>query len=91
MCRLSASNVRNGTEKTVWARLVVGADGRGSAVRKWAALEPKRAEQRRFFGGILIDRMSAPEDAMHSRFSASEGLMSWVFPQGGGRVRAYIG
>lgn len=73
------------------ARLVVGADGRGSSMRGWGGFEVASDPQRRFFAGVLLEGMSAPEDTMHSRFAPDRGLMSWVFPQGGGRVRAYVG
>src|SRR5262249_39637754 len=46
---------------------------------------------RRYFGGVLLDGIEAPEDTLTSRFSPQRGLISWFFPQGGGKVRAYIG
>jgi 2-polyprenyl-6-methoxyphenol hydroxylase-like FAD-dependent oxidoreductase len=51
----------------------------------------KQDPQRRFFAGVLMEGLTAPEDTMHSRFAPSDGMMSWIFPQGGGRVRAYVG
>lgn len=80
-----------GTERTVSARLVVGADGRSSAVRKWAGFAAKRGEQRRWFAGVLMDGLAAAEDTMYARFAPERGMMSWIFPQGGGRVRTYVG
>jgi len=80
-----------GSEQAVAARLVVGADGRGSMVRKWAGFASRSDRQRRMFAGVLLDGMTAPEDTLHARFAPSSGLMSWVFPQGGERVRSYIG
>jgi 2-polyprenyl-6-methoxyphenol hydroxylase-like FAD-dependent oxidoreductase len=77
--------------KRVTARMVVGADGRTSAVRKWAGFVVQRAEQRRWFAGILMEGLNAPEDTMYSRFLPEQGLMSWIFPQGAGRVRTYVG
>jgi 2-polyprenyl-6-methoxyphenol hydroxylase-like FAD-dependent oxidoreductase len=82
---------QSGCAAAVEARLVVGADGRGSSVRKWGGFAVERDPQRRFFAGVLLEDLSAPEDVLHSRFAPREGLMSWLFPQGGGRVRAYIG
>jgi 2-polyprenyl-6-methoxyphenol hydroxylase-like FAD-dependent oxidoreductase len=73
------------------ARLVVGADGRGSALRKWGGFSVHSDPQRRFFAGVLMDDLPAPEDTLYSRFRPGEGLISWMFPQGGGRVRTYIG
>jgi 2-polyprenyl-6-methoxyphenol hydroxylase-like FAD-dependent oxidoreductase len=81
----------SGGAERIEARLVVGVDGRESAVRKWCGFEEERAKPRRYFGGVLFDDMPAPVDVLASRFSSSRGLMSWIFPQGGGRVRAYIG
>ena len=80
-----------GDGERIEARLVVGVDGRESAVRKWCGFEQKVAEPRRYFGGVLFDDLPAPVDVLASRFSPSRGLMSWIFPQGGNRVRAYIG
>ena len=77
--------------KRIEAKLVVGVDGRESAVRKWCGFEEERAKPRRYFGGVLFDDLPAPVDVLASRFSPSRGLISWMFPQGGGRVRAYIG
>jgi 2-polyprenyl-6-methoxyphenol hydroxylase-like FAD-dependent oxidoreductase len=87
----SVSFERAGQSENATARLVVGADGRGSKLRKWGGFTVKEDEHRRSFAGVLLDGMPAPDDTMHSRFAPSEGLMSWLFPQGGGRVRAYVG
>lgn len=75
----------------VTARLVVGADGRGSPMRKRAGLEAKRDPERRMFAGVLLDGIAAPEDTMIGCFVPDQGLMSWVFPQGNGRARCYVG
>src|SRR5882724_13080137 len=81
----------SGGADRIEARLVVAVDGRESAVRKWCGFEEKRAKPRRYFGGVLFEDLPAPVDVLASRFSPARGLMSWIFPQGGGRVRAYIG
>jgi len=73
------------------ARLVVGADGRGSSVRRWGGFETQTDPRQRLFAGVLMDNLPAPEDTLHSRFNPNDGLMSWLFPQGDGRVRAYVG
>lgn len=73
------------------ARLVVGADGRGSSARRWGGFSVREDLHRRSFAGVLLEDMPAPEDTLHSRFAPAEGSMSWLFPQGGGRVRAYVG
>ena len=73
------------------ARLVVGADGRGSLVRRWAGFEVQRDEPRHTFTGLLFDGHGAPDDASRIFFDSSNGRVSLLFPQGHGRVRAYVG
>jgi 2-polyprenyl-6-methoxyphenol hydroxylase-like FAD-dependent oxidoreductase len=81
-----------GGSQRIDARIVVGADGRDSAVRKWCGFEEQRAKPRRYFGGVLFEDVPvAHPDVFAARLSPSRGLISWFFPQGGGRVRAYIG
>ncbi len=81
----------DGASHEVEARIVVGADGRSSSVRKWGAFEVSRDVERRSFAGVLMDDHPAGDDTMSSYFIPDEGLMSWIFPQGGGRVRTYVG
>ncbi|MGH7857836.1 MAG: FAD-dependent oxidoreductase [Candidatus Binatia bacterium] len=80
-----------GREQEVTARLVVGADGRGSAVRGFGGFGMERERERRLFAGILFEDMRAPEDVLFSAFLPPTGLMTYVFPQGRGRVRSYVG
>jgi 2-polyprenyl-6-methoxyphenol hydroxylase-like FAD-dependent oxidoreductase len=81
----------DGIEHEESARLVVGADGRSSAVRAWAGFETRRAAERRLFAGILFENVSAPEDVLHQGFLFGTGLMTYVFPLGKGRARCYVG
>ena len=81
----------SGETHYVKAGLVAAADGRNSGVRKQAGFEVEHDTQRRFFSGVLLDGLELPDDAMHSWFASSQGLLTYLFPQGNGRVRAYIG
>jgi len=78
-------------DEEISARLVVGADGRGSVVRRWAGFETRREPDRLLFAGVLLDGLGAPEDTGTVFFNPSLGRISLLFPQGGGRVRAYVG
>jgi 2-polyprenyl-6-methoxyphenol hydroxylase-like FAD-dependent oxidoreductase len=80
----------DGVVEEVRARIVVGVDGRTSVVRKWAGFESRRDPARLHFAGVLFDDMPAPDDTGHIFFNPSIGRMSLLFPQGGGRVRAYV-
>jgi 2-polyprenyl-6-methoxyphenol hydroxylase-like FAD-dependent oxidoreductase len=76
--------------ETVHARLVVGADGRGSLMRKWAGFTTRQDPPRLSFAGVLLDGIPARDDTGHIYFDPDAGRMSLLFPQGRGRVRAYV-
>jgi 2-polyprenyl-6-methoxyphenol hydroxylase-like FAD-dependent oxidoreductase len=82
---------REGRVEEVRARLVVGADGRSSLVRRWAGFPVRKDPERLFFAGVLLDDVGAGEDAGSVFFNPDIGRISLFFPQGGGRVRAYVG
>ncbi len=71
------------------ARLIVGADGRNAMTR--CALDGKTHHERelRLLAGVLLDDVAAAEDTSLATFDMSSGRMGLIFPQGGGRVRAY--
>jgi hypothetical protein len=53
-----------GATERVSARLVVGADGRGSLMRKWGGFVVRHDPPRRLIAGVLFDRMfGGPSDA----------------------------
>ncbi len=82
---------QDGRVEELYARLVVGVDGRASLVRKWAGFTVKQDPQRLQIAGVLFEEMPVPlEDASHAVFNPSLGQTAYLFPQGGGRVRAYI-
>ena len=70
-------------------RLVVGADGRVSTVRRRVGIELHQTTPRTMCGGMLVDGLHAwPAD----QFSVgTEGdLLYFVFPRGNGLVRLYL-
>jgi 2-polyprenyl-6-methoxyphenol hydroxylase-like FAD-dependent oxidoreductase len=81
----------DGTTETVEARLVVGADGRGSVVRKWGDFELIRDPERLMIAGLLLDDTDADDETMLLANNPTTNRRSLVFPQGGGRIRSYIG
>jgi len=90
--RTPAATVEHeGRTTTERARVVVGADGRASAVRKWGGFTVRRDPPRILFSGVLLDRHQAPDETSHIFFHPLIGRISLLFPQGGGRVRAYVG
>lgn len=72
------------------ARLIVGADGRASVVRRAAGIELHHAPPHHMFSGLLVDGVDGwPEDLETA--GTEDDLHFLAFPQGGGRVRLYLG
>ena len=78
-----------GEKATITARMVVAANGRGSPARSWGGFEVKHDEDHLLVAGQLFDEMPAEEDANRFVFNFDLGHGALLFPQGGGRVRAY--
>jgi 2-polyprenyl-6-methoxyphenol hydroxylase-like FAD-dependent oxidoreductase len=80
---------REGSERTVRARLVVGADGRGSSVRKAVGIRLDETAATAFGVGLLVEGLA--------RWPAGTGAIGTegnrhyaVFPRAGGRARLYL-
>ena len=76
---------------TEWRpRLVIGADGRNSQVRRQLGLKVLADPPRMLLGGMLVQ--GVPEWPQDLQVIGTEGRMHFlVFPQGGDRVRLYLG
>lgn len=79
----------DGNEIELQARLVVGADGRGSMVRSAGGFEQRSDPDGNVVAGLLFSGMSAPDDSNHLWPNPSIGQFAIAFPQGDGRVRVY--
>ncbi len=75
-------------EHTLRPKLIIGADGRDSTVRRQLGISHHEDPAHHLFAGLLVENAAAwPED--HQAI-ATEGDMSFLaFPQGAGRVRLY--
>jgi 2-polyprenyl-6-methoxyphenol hydroxylase-like FAD-dependent oxidoreductase len=72
------------------ARLVVGADGRTSAVRETAGITLHQDKPHHWFAGLLVEGAEGWDPALQS--IGTEGDFGYLaFPQGDGRVRVYGG
>lgn len=82
---------QDGHVAEVHARLVVGADGRGSLVRKWAGFPLRQDPEDLLISGVMFDNMPLPPaDTNYFIFNVALGQEALLFPQGQGRVRAYF-
>jgi 2-polyprenyl-6-methoxyphenol hydroxylase-like FAD-dependent oxidoreductase len=79
----------DGLVTTVFAGLVVGADGRTSSVRRQLGLTLHETRPRTMAGGMLVDGLDGwPADQMS--LGTEDDLYHLVFPRAHGRVRLYL-
>lgn len=81
---------RHDGTKRIWrARLVIGADGRNSAVRRMAGISLVSDEPHHLIGGMLVE--GVPEWPQDTQVIGNEGNVFFLmFPQLGSRVRLYL-
>ncbi|HJT86860.1 MAG TPA: NAD(P)/FAD-dependent oxidoreductase [Bryobacteraceae bacterium] len=82
---------QEGVAEEIAARLVVCADGRSSAGRRSSPqFELRRDPPFLVATGVLLENMRIPEDTGTIYMNPDLGETAYTFPQGGGRVRAYL-
>jgi 2-polyprenyl-6-methoxyphenol hydroxylase-like FAD-dependent oxidoreductase len=79
---------RNGSEILVRPRLIIGADGRNSTVRRQAGIHIEQAPATHAVAGMLVENASRWPDDQYA-IGVEGDLQFYVFPQGGGRLRLY--
>ena len=81
----------DGKTVTAAARLVIGADGRTSNVRRWGGFTVKRDPNRLMITGVLLEGgESYQEDAIYLIFRPALLRGAIFIPEGGRRFRAYL-
>jgi 2-polyprenyl-6-methoxyphenol hydroxylase-like FAD-dependent oxidoreductase len=81
---------REGGEESFTARLVVGADGRESKARAWGGFAALRDAEKLALAGLLLDGFAGPDDTASLFWNFAAGEQALFFPQGRGRLRAYV-
>jgi 2-polyprenyl-6-methoxyphenol hydroxylase-like FAD-dependent oxidoreductase len=79
----------NGQER-ISARLVVAADGRGSAARKWAGFPICEQSNGYYMAGVLLTNVHASSETIYAVFNPEIGTWTGLIPQAGGQFRAYF-
>jgi len=80
----------DGNVRELRCRLVVAADGRQSTIRRQLGIKLHTDEPHHLFSGLLVDDADDfPEDLQV--IGSTDEVHYLAFPQGGGRVRLYIG
>ena len=78
-------------ERSYRTRLIIGADGRVSACRKWAGFAVHRDPDRMVIAGVLLDKLGAPEDANNTFANPERSEFAFMVPLGQRRFRCYAG
>jgi 2-polyprenyl-6-methoxyphenol hydroxylase-like FAD-dependent oxidoreductase len=81
--------VVDGVPSGVDTTLIVGADGRGSTVRRQAGLSLERQEPISCIAGLLVEDLHVVDDTRDVLMSDPDQY-SLIFHQGGGRARSYL-
>ena len=81
---------QGGGTELLSARLIVGADGRGSPTRARAGFTVLSDDERNLVSGILMDGVALSDDATHAWLNTETGQFILNFPQGNGRARVYL-
>ena len=90
-CGAEPAVVVNGAgHERIRARLVVAADGRGSAVRKWADFPICEQRNDYYMAGVLLTNVDASPETMHAIFNSELGTWTGLIPQARGQFRAYF-
>ena len=79
----------NGHER-ISARLIVAADGRGSAARKWMGFPICEQSNDYYMAGVLLTNVRASTDTMYAVFIPEIGMWAALIPQSDGRSRASL-
>jgi 2-polyprenyl-6-methoxyphenol hydroxylase-like FAD-dependent oxidoreductase len=74
----------------VTARLVVGADGRNSSVRRQAGLVATRTVETHMVAGLLLDGVDVGSEVPPDYIAGEGTLFQATFFQSGGQVRVYL-
>jgi menaquinone-9 beta-reductase len=74
----------------VSARLVVGADGRSSMVRKWVGFHARGGPPGNLFAGVLVENVPASAESSICMFNPFQSRMVLYFPQTESSGRAYL-
>jgi len=80
----------SGVSDLLSAWLVVAADGRNSAARKWAGFAVTYEPHPFLFAGVLLSGLGMPQNLAHYCFNPAIGTVAAIVYEGKDRFRAYL-
>ncbi len=78
------------TRERISARLLVAADGRGSACRKWAGFTVRKQANEYYMAGVLLSDVHSSPEIVYYVFNPNFGTAIGLVNVGKGRSRAYF-
>ena len=78
------------SRERISARLVVAADGRGSAARKWVGFPVDEQANGYYMAGVLVTNVRASAETIYFVFNPELGICCGLIPLAGDRARAYF-
>ncbi|HYY72869.1 MAG TPA: NAD(P)/FAD-dependent oxidoreductase [Candidatus Bathyarchaeia archaeon] len=81
---------RGNSHERILARLVVAADGRGSASRKWGSFTVREQSNDYYMAGVLLTDVRSSSDLIYFVFNPEFGMCIGLVPLGKNRHRAYF-
>jgi menaquinone-9 beta-reductase len=78
------------SHERISARLVVVADGRGSAARKWTGFPVCEQRNGYYMAGVLLTNIHASTEIFYAVFNPELGTWTGLIPQAGDHFRAYF-
>ncbi len=87
---LRGVSVSSGNGEIVYrAPLVIGADGRTSACRRWAGFAQQHDPDGMVMAGVLLTGLDAPEGVVQVFINPQRHAVAFIIPLSGGRFRCY--
>ena len=97
---VSVEHIECGTEPTVIvnghsheqisARLIIAADGRNSAARKWAGFRVCGQNNGLYMAGVMLTNLPTPKEIFYVVFNPEIGTWTGLIPEVDDRFRAYL-
>jgi 2-polyprenyl-6-methoxyphenol hydroxylase-like FAD-dependent oxidoreductase len=88
---LPATVVMDGnSQERLSTRIVVAADGRGSASRRWGGFTVKEQSNDYYMAGVLLSDVRSSPDLVYFVFNPDFGMCIGLVPIGKNRHRAYV-
>jgi 2-polyprenyl-6-methoxyphenol hydroxylase-like FAD-dependent oxidoreductase len=78
------------SQERMSARLVIAADGRNSAARKWAGFQVSNQENGFYMAGVMLTNVPTSKEIFYAVFNPEIGTWTGLIPQAGDRFRAYF-